>query len=65
MEEDFVLYVPGFMFTGVPDEEPNDELGLGVLPVIEMVKSAGLLVPPFVLSTLVVTINVPVGELYT
>ena len=53
------------MVTVTPDEEPDDELGSGLLPVTEMVKSEGLLLPPFVLSTLVVIINVPVRGLYT
>ncbi len=53
------------MVTIVPSEEPDDELGFGLLPFTEMVKSEGLLVPPFVLSTLVVTISVPVRGLYT
>src|SRR5215469_3778405 len=65
IDEDAVLYVPGFIATVVPDEEPNDEFGLGLLPVTEIVKSDGFFVPPFVLSTTVVTIIVPVRGLYT
>ena len=57
-------YVPGLMVTEVPDEDPEDELGSGPLPFTETVKSEGLLVPPLVLSTLVVTITVPLRGLY-
>jgi hypothetical protein len=58
------LYVPGFIETVVPDDEPEDEPGFGLLPVTEMVKSDGCFVPPLVLSTFVVATNVPVGGLY-
>jgi hypothetical protein len=64
MDETVMLYDPGLMVTEVPDEDPENELGLGSLPVTETVKSEGLLVPPFVLSTLVVTVSVPVRGLY-
>ena len=57
MDETVTLYVPGSMVTEVPDEEPEDELGLGPLPVTETVKSEGFLVPPLVLSTLVITLK--------
>jgi hypothetical protein len=45
--------------TVVPNDEPENELGVGLLPVTEMVKSEGFLVPPLVLSTFAVTTNVP------
>ena len=64
MDETVMLYDPGLMVTEVPDEDPENELGLGPLPVTETVKSEGLLVPPFVLSTLVVTVSVLVRGLY-
>jgi len=41
--------------TVLPNDEPENELGVGLLPVTEMVKSEGFLVPPLVLSTFVVT----------
>ena len=50
--------------TVLPDDEPENELGFGLLPVTEMVKSAGFLVPPLVLSTFVITTNVPKTGVY-
>jgi len=50
--------------TVLPEDEPENELGFGLLPVTEMVKSEGFLVPPLVLSTFVVTTNVPTTGVY-
>ena len=48
----------------LPNDEPENELGFGLLPVTEMVKSEGFLVPPLVLSTFVVTTNVATTGVY-
>jgi hypothetical protein len=45
--------------TVLPDDDPENVLGFGLLPVTEMVKSEGFLVPPLVFSTFVLTTNVP------
>ena len=50
--------------TVVPEDEPEDELGVGLLPFTEIVKSEGFFVPPLVLSTFVVTTNVPTTGVY-
>ncbi len=50
--------------TVLPNDEPENELGFGLLPVTEMVKSEGFLVPPLVLSTFVVTTNVATTWVY-
>ena len=50
--------------TVLPEDDPENELGDGLLPVTEMLKSEGFLVPPLVLSTFVVTTNVPTDDLY-
>ena len=50
--------------TVLPNDEPENELGVGLLPVTEMVKSEGFLVPPLVLSTFVVTTKVPTTGVY-
>jgi hypothetical protein len=55
MVEDETLYLPASNVTGVPEDEPGNESGFGLLPETVMVKSEGLLVPPLVLSTLVMT----------
>lgn len=51
------------MDTDVPEDEPENEFGVGLLPVTEMVKSEGFSVPPLVLS-FVVTTNVPKTGVY-
>ena len=50
--------MPGFNVTVVP--EPENEFGVGLLPVTEMVKSEGFSVPPLV----VVTTKVPTTKVY-
>jgi hypothetical protein len=50
------LYVPGFSVTVVPEDEPGNVAGEGLLPETFMVKSEGLLLPP---NTLEVTSSVP------
>jgi hypothetical protein len=55
MVEDETLYLPASNVTGVPEDEPGNESGFGLLPETVMVKSEGLLLPP---ETLVVTIKV-------
>lgn len=50
------LYFPGFSVTVVPEDEPENVLGVGLFPETVMVKSDGLLLP---LNTLVVTPSVP------
>jgi hypothetical protein len=51
------LYFPANNVTEVPEDEPADEAGFGLLPDTVMVKSEGFLVPPLVLSTLVTTLR--------
>jgi hypothetical protein len=46
--------------TVVPEDEPANEDGFGLLPETLIVKSDGFFVPPLALSTIVVTNNVPV-----
>jgi hypothetical protein len=61
------LYDPGFNVTEVPLEEPENELGDGLLPETVMVKSDGFLVPepPSLLVTFLMTlrnVSEPGGE---
>jgi hypothetical protein len=50
--------------TVLPEDEPENVLGDGLFPETVMVKSEGFLVPPLVLSTFVVTTNVPTTGVY-
>ncbi|PWU80590.1 MAG: hypothetical protein DLM72_11400 [Candidatus Nitrosopolaris wilkensis] len=43
--------------TVLPNDEPENELGFGLLPETVIVKSEGFLVPALVLSTLVITLK--------
>src|SRR5437588_720540 len=47
------------MDTDVPDAEPGNLFGDGLFPVTNIIKSDGLFVPRSVLSTFVLTTNVP------
>lgn len=51
------LYLPGCSVTEVPEDEPENDFGDGLLPETVMVKSEGFLVPPLVLSTLAITLK--------
>jgi hypothetical protein len=55
MADDDTLYFPACNVTEVPEDEPANDAGFGLLPETVIVKSDGLLLPP---DTLVVTINV-------
>ena len=57
MVEDETLYLPASNVTDVPEDEPGNESGFGLFPETVMVKSEGFLVPPLVLSTLVITLK--------
>jgi hypothetical protein len=50
------LYFPGFNVTVVPEDEPANDAGFGLLPETVIVKSDGLLLPP---DTFVVTLRIP------
>ena len=59
------MYLPAFNVTEVPLVDPENDFGEGLLPDTVMVKSEGLLVPPLVLSTLVITlrnVDEPIGD---
>ena len=43
--------------TVVPEDEPANDAGFGLFPETVIVKSEGFLVPPLVLSTLVITLK--------
>ena len=43
--------------TVLPNDEPENVLGFGLFPETVIVKSEGFLVPPIVLSTLVITLK--------
>ena len=65
--DDETLYLPANNVTDVPEDEPVNDAGLGLLPDTAMVKSEGFLVPPLVLSTWVITLKKvvdPSGEVY-
>jgi hypothetical protein len=55
-DEADTLYLPDFSVTVVPDDEPANDAGFGLLPETVIVKSDGFLLPP---DTFVVTISVP------
>src|SRR5215831_2534229 len=55
--DDETLYFPACNVTGVPADEPENDAGFGLFPETLMVKSEGFLVPPLVLSTLVITLK--------
>ena len=55
MVDDKTLYFPACNVTGVPEDEPANKDGFGLLPETVMVKSDDFLVPPLLLSTLVIT----------
>jgi len=55
MADDETLYFPACNVTEVPEDEPANDAGFGLLPDTVMIKSEGFLSPP---DTLVVTINV-------
>src|SRR5205823_5570965 len=57
MVDDETLYLPASNVTDVPEDEPGNEFGFGLFPETVMVKSEGFLVPPLVLSTLVITLK--------
>jgi hypothetical protein len=57
IEDAETLYFPANNATEVPEDEPANEAGFGLLPETLMVKSEGFLVPPLVLSTLVITLK--------
>jgi hypothetical protein len=43
--------------TEVPEDEPANDAGFGLLPDTATVKSEGFLVPPLLLSTVVITLK--------
>jgi hypothetical protein len=57
MADDETLYFPACNVTEVPEDEPVNDAGFGLFPDTVMVKSDGFLVPPLVLSTLVMTLK--------
>src|SRR6476646_513636 len=59
MLSSLTLYLPDISVTEVPLEEPENELGDGLLPETVMVKSDGFLVPapPPLFKTLVITLK--------
>jgi hypothetical protein len=57
MADSDTLYFPGCNVTEVPEDEPENDFGLGLFPETVIVKSEGFLVPPLVLSTLVTTLR--------
>jgi hypothetical protein len=59
------LYFPAFNVTEVPLDDPENDFGEGFLPDTVIVKSDGVFVPPFVLSTFVITLrndDDPIGD---
>lgn len=49
--------MPANNVTEVPEDEPTNEDGFGLLPETLMIKSDDFFVPPLVLSTLVITLR--------
>ena len=56
-DEAETLYFPACNVTEVPEDEPANEAGFGLLPEMVIVKSDGFFVPPLVLSTFVITLK--------
>jgi hypothetical protein len=56
------LYLPGFSVTEVPLDDPENELGEGLLPATLMVKSGGVLAPPLTFVVTVKNVFEPIGD---
>ena len=56
IDDSETLYFPACNVTEVPEDEPANDAGFGLLPETVIVKSDGFLLPP---DTFVVTMSVP------
>jgi hypothetical protein len=61
MVDDEILYFPACNITGVPEDEPANEDGFGLLPETLIAKSEGLLVPPLTVVVTVKNVFEPIG----
>jgi hypothetical protein len=55
------LYFPAFNVTEVPVDEPENDLGEGLFPDTDIVKSDGLLAPPLTFVVTVKNVFDPIG----